>query len=112
MSMATVVVLNKAQMGGGNEELGRKILATFLRKLGTITDLEGLLLFNGGVQLATKDSPVAAELTLLHDRGVDILVCGTCVEFFGLRDRLLFDPPSNMDAIVAAMNKASKVITI
>lgn len=110
--MATVVVLDKAQMGSGNDELGRKILQTFLRKAATITDLEALLLFNGGVQLATKDSFVAAELMLLHERGVDILVCGTCVEFFGLRGKLLLDPPSNMDAIVSAMNRAGKVITI
>ena len=110
--MATVVILNQAQMGHGSEELGRKILQTFLRKAMAITDLEALLLFNGGVHLATKGSFVAQELTLLHDRGVDLLVCGTCVDFFDLRERLLFDPPSNMDAIVAAMHQASKVITI
>jgi len=111
--MATVVVLNKAQMGGGSEELGRKILATCLRKLpAAFPDLEALVLFNGGALLATNDSFVAQELTMLHDRGVEMLVCGTCVDFFGIRERLLFDPPSNMDAILAAMAKADKVVTI
>lgn len=110
--MATVVVLNKAQMGDGNEELGRKILQIFLRKAAAISDLEALLLYNAGVQLATKDSFVAQELTVLHEHGIDILVCGTCVEYFGLRERLLWDPPSNMDAIVSTMNQANKVITI
>jgi intracellular sulfur oxidation DsrE/DsrF family protein len=111
--MATVIVLNKDQMGSGDEELGRKILATCLRKLpASIHDLEAIIMFNGGVLLATKDSFVAQELTVLHDRGVELLVCGTCVESFDIRDRLLFDPPSNMDAILKAMAKADKVITI
>lgn len=110
--MATTVILNKAQMGDGSEELGRRILQTFLAKALALGDLETILLFNGGVHLATKDSVVAQELTLLHDRGVDVLVCGTCVDFLGLRERLLFTPPSNMDAIIAAMQKASKVITL
>jgi intracellular sulfur oxidation DsrE/DsrF family protein len=110
--MTTVVVINQAQMGSGDEQLGRKILATCLRKLYVLPGLEAIVLFNAGVKLATRDSFVATELTQLHEHGVDILPCGTCVEHFGLKGQMLVDHISNMDEIVAALGKAEKVITL
>ena len=111
--MSTVLVINKDQMGSGEAELGQKILGACLRKLlSAFSDIETIVLFNGGVRLATMDSPVARELTLFHERGVDILVCGTCIDHFGLRAAFLFEQPSNMDEILGAMEAADKVITI
>lgn len=110
--MTTVVVINQAQMGSGDEQLGRKILATCLRKLYVFPGLEAVVLYNGGVKLATKGSSVATELTQLHEHGVDILPCGTCVEHFGLKDQMLFERVSNMEEIVATLAAAEKVITL
>jgi len=110
--MTTVVVINQAQMGTGDEQLGRKILATCLRKFFTFQGLEAIVLYNSGVKLATRDSYVATELTQLHEHGVDILPCGTCVEHFGLKAQMLFDHVSNMEEIVATFAKAEKVITL
>jgi intracellular sulfur oxidation DsrE/DsrF family protein len=110
--MTTVIVINQAQMGIGDEELGHKILSTCLRKLFNFPDLEAIVLYNGGVKLATRDSFVRTELTQLHEHGVDILPCGTCVEHFALKDQMLFDHVSNMDEIVATLAKAEKVITL
>jgi intracellular sulfur oxidation DsrE/DsrF family protein len=110
--MTTVIVINQAQMGSGDEGLGRKILCTALRKLPSFSDLEAIVLYNNGVKLATKDSFVATELTQLHEHGVDILPCGTCVEHFGLKDQMIFDHVSNMDEILATLAKAEKVITL
>jgi intracellular sulfur oxidation DsrE/DsrF family protein len=110
--MTTVVVINQAQMGGGDEELGRKILSTCLRKLTSFPDLEAIVLYNGGVKLAVKDSFVAVELVQLHEHGVDILPCGTCVEHFALKDQMLFAGVSNMDEILATLARAGKVITL
>ena len=110
--MATVMVINQAQMGSGDVELGRKILATCLRKSSALPDLEAIVLYNSGVRLAVKDSFVAQELLLLHEQGVDLLACGTCVEHFGLGDELLVDRPSSMDEILSAMQSADKVITL
>ncbi len=110
--MATVVVLNQAQMGSGDETLGRKILATCLRKLHAFPDLDAIVLYNAGVQLAKVDSFVARELELLHDDGVDILACGTCVEHFDLVGKLIIEKPSSMDEILATMRAADKVITL
>jgi hypothetical protein len=110
--MATAIVINRTQMGEGDEALGQKILGTCLRKSVVFEDLEAVILYNAGVKLATRNSVVAPELHQLRERGTDVLVCGTCVDHYGLRDRLLFDPPSNMDEILAAIRKATKVITL
>ena len=110
--MATVIILNNNQMGHGDAEFGRKLLGTCLRKLVSISDLSAIVLYNEGVHLATKDSPVAVELRQLHERGVDLLACGTCVEYYGLKDKLLVERPSNMDEILACLAEADKVITL
>jgi len=110
--MGTVFVLRTDQMGEGDPELGTKILGTCLRKLTSFGDLEAIVLYNSGVHLATRGSPVAADLVLLDERGVDVLPCGTCVEHYGLQDRLLFERVSNMDEILATLMEADKVITL
>ena len=110
--MDTVIVLKNDQMGHGDRELGQKLLATYLRKLGRANKAAVIVLYNAGVKLATKDSFVAPELRLLHENGVDILPCGTCVEHFGIGDRLLIDRVSNMDEILATLHAAKKLITL
>lgn len=110
--MHTVVVINNDQMGVGDRTLGQKILATFLRKAIAITGLHALVLYNAGVKLVTAGSPVLAELTQLHERGVEILPCGTCLDAYGLTDQVAVSKPSNMDEIVAELSKAAKVLTL
>ncbi len=106
----TVIVLNQDQMGHGNRELGQKVLGTFLRKTVAIQGLEAIVLYNGGTQLAGPDSPVLAELSSLEQNGVDVLPCGTCVEAYGVDVKV--GRISNMDEIVAELNRADKVITL
>jgi len=57
--MSTVIILNNDQMGAGDRELGQKVLGNCLKKIGSFTDLEAIALYNAGVKLAAKDSPVA-----------------------------------------------------
>lgn len=110
--MKTVFIVNKARMGSGDEALGQKILASCLRKLVDSPQLEAVVFYNGGVHLVADGSPVAVEVGLLRDRGVDLLACGTCVEHFGIKERLLIDGVSNMDEILAAIADADKVVTL
>jgi hypothetical protein len=110
--MKTVLVLGHDGMGHGDPELGRRILATLLRKSGVIRGLTAVVLFNGGVRLAADGSPVLGELHQLHEAGVDIKPCGTCVDFFHIRDKIQVGVVSNMDEIVAELNAAEKVITL
>jgi len=108
--MRTVVVLNQDQMGHGDRELGRKILATFLRKARALDGLDAIVMFNAGVKLLAKDSPVLAELTLLSEQGVDLVPCGTCVQHFGVE--LATGAVSDMDTILRELSAAQKVITL
>lgn len=108
--MRTVVVINQDQMGHGDRDLGRKILGTFLRKAVALHGLDAIVLFNSGVKLLAKDSPVLAEFTLLAERGIDVVPCGTCVQHFGME--VAVGKVSDMDAIVRELAAAEKVITL
>ncbi len=108
--MKTVIVLNHDQMGHGDRTLGQKILATFLRKLPAMHAVAAIVLFNSGVKLSAADSPVLAELRQLHDAGVEILPCGTCLDFYKLQPAVAH--ASNMDEIVRTLDAAEKVITL
>lgn len=110
--MNIVLTLGHDGMGQGDAELGRRILTTFLRKAPALRGLSAIVLFNSGVKLAAADSPVLAELTHLHESGVDVKPCGTCVDHFALRDRIAVGAVSSMDEIVAEMNRATKVISL
>jgi len=106
-----VLLIGRDQMGDGDRELGRKILGTFLRKSIAFPDLEAVALFNDGAKLAVKDSPIAIELTQLHDRGVEVIPCSTCVEHYGLTNDLLL-PAGSMDDIIAAIRKSTRVVSL
>lgn len=110
--MKTVLALGHDGMGHGDDELGRRVLANFLRKSTALRELTAVVLFNSGVRLAADDSCVLVELRQLHDGGVDILPCGTCVDHYGLRDRIGVGTISNMDDIIGELNRAEKVITL
>ena len=73
---------------------------------------ESVLFMNDGVKLPTLDDQVAAHVQTLTDRGVEVLVCGTCLSFYGLTDRLQAGTVSNMFDIVSRMQAAAKVITL
>lgn len=108
--MSTVLVFARAQMGDGDAALGRKVLATFLRKSVAFRDLRSLLFYNDGVRLVAADSPVLAELRMLEERGVDLIPCGTCLEHYGISPAV--GKTGSMDQVVAEMDKADKVIPI
>lgn len=110
--MKVVLALGQDGMGHGDAELGKRILGTFLRKAIAIKGLTAIVMFNAGVKLAASNSPVLTELILLHDQGIDIRPCGTCVDAFGIRDQIAIGGVSNMDEIIDEMSKADKVITL
>lgn len=110
--MKTVIVLNKTQMGNGDAELGEKILGACIRKLVKFDGIEAIVFYNAGVKLCTRDSFLAPDLGQLLERGIEIMPCGTCVEYYGLGDRMIVDRLSNMDEILATIAAAEKVVTL
>ena len=85
----SVVIVGSASLGGNNQELGGLLLANFLRILGERDDLpEYVVLWNEGVKIAIEGSTWIAHLKKLEERGVKIISCRTCVEYFGLEGQI------------------------
>jgi selenium metabolism protein YedF len=111
--MEKVVVINSDKMGTGNEELGIRLTANFLKSLlGAEKKPHRLILYNAGVKLAAVDSPVLESLQSLENLGVGIISCGTCVNFYGLADKIEAGRVSNMPEIVKILTEAKAIVTI
>lgn len=109
----TVFVVNGEQMGRGDDALGAKLLGSFLRTLAsTEPKPEAVVFYNAGVRLLAPGSASLEALRALDDAGVDLLACVTCLEFFGLTERLAVGHVSNMREIVQRTMAAAKVVTI
>jgi selenium metabolism protein YedF len=106
-----IVVLSGEAMGKGNDELGAVLIKAFIHTLLQMETLPGRMLFyNTGVNLAVQDSPVLEDLKQLSDAGVEILVCGTCLNFFGLTDKLAVGSVTNMYEIATGMAAATRIL--
>jgi len=108
--MKTVLVLNHDQMGQGDANLGRRLLGAFLSKSAIMKELTGIVFYNNGVKLIVEDSPLLPALKHLHDAGVDLFPCGTCLEYYGLKPAIV--RASDMDEIIRELDRAEKVITL
>ena len=99
--------------GVGDDELGKALMKNFILTLKEMgPDLWRIILVNGGVKLAVKGSPVLSALYELEKAGIDILVCGTCLEYFKLMGEKAVGHTTNMLDIVTSMQIASKVVRI
>lgn len=109
----TLVLLATEHVGKGNEELGRNIVTNFIKTLKEMgEDLWRLVLVNGAVKLAVEGAEVLPQLQELAQDGVDILVCGACLETFGLGEKKQVGEVTNMVDIVTSMQLADKVISL
>ena len=69
-----------------------------------------ILFYNGGAKLTTENSYSIEDLKTMEAQGVEILTCGTCLDYYGLKDKLRVGGVTNMYDIVTRLNQASKVI--
>lgn len=107
----TVVAISSASMGVGNEELGKLLMKGFIYALSQMPELPKTILFyNGGAHIPTEGSVSLEDLKNMEAQGVEILTCGTCLDFYGLKDKLAVGGVSNMYTIVETLSKAAKVI--
>ena len=108
-----VVFITAQTVGKGDDKLGRILMEGFINTLLEQDRLPDQILFmNSGVKLTVQGSVVLGTLQKLTDRGCEILVCGTCLEFFSLMDKVSVGTVSNMFDIQGALLKAVSVITI
>lgn len=107
----TIVVISSNTMGDGNEELGKILIKGFIYALTEIEKLPASIIFyNGGAKLTIKESPVIEDLQKLQQMGVEILTCGTCLDYYNVKESLVVGAITNMYSIVEKMNSADKII--
>lgn len=106
-----VIAVDTATMGRGNDELGKVLMKGFLFAVTQLDELPKTMLFyNGGATLTTEGSDSLEDLKSLEAQGVTIKTCGTCLNYYGLTEKLCVGEVTNMYDIVEIMAKASKVI--
>lgn len=107
----TIVVLSSRGMGVGDEDLGKLLIKGFIYAL-TEQDSapEAVLLYNGGAFLSCEGSDSIADLKTLQENGTEVLTCGTCLNHYGLSEKLAVGGVTNMYEIVEKMSKAKKII--
>lgn len=108
-----MVMIASDKIGAGDDVLGARLMVNFVKTLNEMgPELWRLVLVNNGVKLAVKGSLVLEPLANLEKDGVTILVCGTCLEHFGVSGDKAAGETTNMLDIVTAMQVADKVINI
>lgn len=107
-----VVVIRSNVMGEGDPELGKVLIKGFIYALSQQEELPKTILFyNGGAYLTCEGSASLDDLKELEHRGVKILTCGTCLNFYGLSEKLKVGEVTNMYEIAATMSKASLIVS-
>ena len=106
-----VVAINSAKMGVGHDELGGVLIKGFIFALTQMDELPSAILFyNGGATLTTEGSTSLEDLKNLEAQGVEILTCGTCLNYYGLSDKLRVGEVTNMYSIVEKLTGADLVV--
>ncbi len=100
-------------MGSGSDELGEILMKGYFYALTETAPFPKAVLFlNGGIKLALNGSSVLKDLKVLQEQGVEMLVCGTCLDYFEEKENLGIGVVSNMYDIVEKMNEAPKVVRV
>jgi selenium metabolism protein YedF len=107
-----IYVISSDSMGRGSEELGWALLQTYIQTIKDVSPLPAKILFyNSGVKLVTAASGALEALRQLQAQGVEILACGTCLDFFNLKSAIQVGQISNMFDIMNSMANADKIVS-
>jgi len=109
----TLIQITQKGMGAGDEELALVLVKNYLKLVAEEEELPRVIAFyNQGVELITEGSPVIAELKTLQDKGVRLLACKTCLNYFALLDKVEVGIPGTMMDIIELQKVAEKVINL
>lgn len=107
----TIVVIASDLMGNGNDELGKVLMKGFIYAVSQLDKLPKTILFyNGGATLTAEGSDSLADLKAMEEQGVEIMTCGTCLDYYHLKEKLAVGTVTNMYSIVESMAQAGKII--
>ncbi|MBF0443823.1 MAG: sulfurtransferase-like selenium metabolism protein YedF [Oligoflexales bacterium] len=97
MENESLIAFTKDRMGEGDDDLGKILIRSFVH---TLTEKKALpktmVFYNTGAKLLADDSPLFSDFAELETRGVRLLVCGTCVNYFNLKEKIKIGTVSNM----------------
>lgn len=100
-------------MGHGDEKLGAILIKSFMYTVSQTAPLpKTIVFFNGGVKLTCEGSEVLEDIKNMADNGVKIISCGTCLDFYGLKEKLQVGEISNMYTIYETLEKADRNIVL
>lgn len=106
-----VVAVDTDAMGRGSDELGRTLMKGFLFAVSQLPQLPRTILFyNGGAKLTVEGSDSLEDLRSMEAQGVEVLTCGTCLNYYGLTEKLAVGSATNMYTIVEKLSGAEKVV--
>lgn len=109
----TVILVTNKGMGKGPEDLQLTLIGKYLQLLDQNGELPTAICFyTEGVKLVTDGSPVLEQLRALEKKGVRLVVCSTCLNYFGLADKIAIGVVGGMNDILEAQLKAEKIITL
>lgn len=108
-----IVLVSTDRFGTGDDDLGRVLMKAFISTLAEAKPMPDKILFvNGGVFLSSEGSPVIDSLMSMEAQGSQILSCGTCLDFFNLKEKLAVGKVTNMFTIVESILNASNLVRI
>lgn len=109
----SVVLVSSNKFGEGDSDLGDILIKGYFYALSEMdTFPKSIIFLNSGVLLTADDSKILKDLKVMESKGVEILSCGTCVDFYGLKNKLAVGGLSNMYTIVELMNNCKKLIKL
>jgi intracellular sulfur oxidation DsrE/DsrF family protein len=112
-TLDTVILITNNGMGKGPQDLQLTLIGKYLELLDLQNDLPAVICFyTEGVRLVTEGSPVIEKLRVLEGKGIRLIVCSTCLNYFGLAEKIKIGIVGGMGDILAAQWQAGKVITI
>ncbi len=107
-----IYMITTSSFGQGSPDLGEAIMKSFMITLTQQHTASALIFLNSGVHLAIEGSPVLEQLKMLAAAGVEILVCGACLNYYNLMEKLALGIVTDMAKINCRLNGPNKVITV
>jgi len=113
INQSVALLITQDGMGSATIELQQKLMGVYLRLLVESETLPAAICFyTDGVKLVVEGSPVLEQLKSLEAKGVHLVICRTCLEYFGLEERVQVGVIGGMTDIIEAQWRAGKVVTL
>jgi len=108
---SNIIAISSDSMGRGDDELGKLLMQGFINSIKDVNVLPSVIVFyNTGVKLVADNSVVIDSICELKELGTKIVVCGACVDYFDLKEKIKFAEITNMYSILEMFLSADKVI--